>query len=30
VIAAFLPPLPLRGYRAPFLWVYYRLLTTFG
>jgi hypothetical protein len=28
MIAAFLPPFPMRGYRAPFLWVYYRLLTS--
>lgn len=30
MIAAFLLPFPLRGYRAPYLWVYYRLLSTFG
>ena len=30
MIAAFLLPFPLRGYRAPFLWVYYRLLSSFG
>lgn len=29
MIAAFLLPFPLRGYRAPFLWVYYRLLSSF-
>lgn len=27
MIAAFLLPFPFRGYRAPYLWVYYRLLT---
>ena len=30
MIAAFLLPFPLRGYRAPFLWVYYRLVASFG
>ncbi len=30
MIAAFLLPFPLRGYRAPYLWVYYRLLSSFG
>ncbi len=30
MIAAFLLPFPVRGYRAPFLWVYYRLLSSFG
>ena len=30
MIAAFLLPFPLRGYRAPFLWVYYRLLSVYG
>lgn len=29
MIAAFLLPFPLRGYRAPYLWVYYRLLSSF-
>lgn len=29
MIAAFLLPFPLRGHRAPYLWVYYRLLTRF-
>lgn len=29
MIAAFLLPFPVRGYRAPFLWVYYRLLSSF-
>jgi hypothetical protein len=29
MIAAFLLPFPFRGYPAPYLWVYYRLLTTF-
>lgn len=29
MIAAFLLPFPLRGYRAPYLWVYYRLLSAF-
>jgi hypothetical protein len=28
MIAAFLPPFPMRGYRAPYLWVYYRLLAS--
>jgi len=28
MIAAFLMPFPLRGYRAPYLWVYYRLLSS--
>ena len=30
MIAAFLLPFPLRGYRAPYLWVYYRLLSEMG
>jgi hypothetical protein len=30
MIAAFLLPFPLRGYPAPYLWVYYRLLSSFG
>lgn len=30
MIAAFLLPFPLRGYRAPYLWVYYRLLASLG
>lgn len=30
MIAAFLLPFPLRGYRAPYLWVYYRLLSSLG
>lgn len=30
MIAAFLLPFPLRGYRAPYLWVYYRLLSSIG
>ena len=30
MIAAFLLPFPVRGYRAPYLWVYYRLLSSFG
>lgn len=29
MIAAFLLPFPLRGYRAPYLWIYYRLLAAF-
>ncbi|OIO77990.1 MAG: hypothetical protein COS39_04705 [Hydrogenophilales bacterium CG03_land_8_20_14_0_80_62_28] len=28
MIAAFLLPFPFRGYRAPYLWVYYRLLSS--
>ncbi|BAN24874.1 GT99 family glycosyltransferase N-terminal domain-containing protein [Caballeronia insecticola] len=27
MLAAFLPPYPFRGVRAPYLWLYYRLLT---
>jgi hypothetical protein len=30
MIAAFLLPFPLRGHRAPYLWVYYRLLSSFN
>lgn len=30
MIAAFLLPFPLRGCRAPYLWVYYRLLSSIG
>lgn len=30
MIAAFLLPFPVRGYRAPYLWVYYRLLSAFN
>lgn len=30
MIAAFMLPFPLRGYRAPYLWVYYRLLSSLG
>ncbi len=30
MIAAFLLPFPLRGHRAPYLWVYYRLLSSIG
>lgn len=30
MIAAFLLPFPFRGYRAPYLWVYYRLLHSLG
>lgn len=30
MMAAFLLPFPLRGHRAPYLWVYYRLLTSFN
>ncbi|MGK2953141.1 MAG: GT99 family glycosyltransferase N-terminal domain-containing protein [Thiobacillus sp.] len=30
MIAAFLLPFPLRGNPAPYLWVYYRLLSSFG
>lgn len=30
MIAAFLLPFPLRGYPAPYLWVYYRLLSAIG
>lgn len=29
MIAAFLLPFPFRGYRSPYLWVYYRLMTAF-
>lgn len=28
MIAVFLLPFPLRGYRAPYLWVYYRLMSS--
>ena len=30
MIAAFLLPFPFRGHRAPYLWVYYRLLSSFA
>lgn len=30
MIAAFLLPFPFRGHPAPYLWVYYRLLTSFS
>jgi hypothetical protein len=30
MIAAFLLPFPVRGHRAPYLWVYYRLLSAFN
>lgn len=29
MIAAFLLPFPVRGYRAPFLWVFYKLLASY-
>ena len=29
MIAAFLQPYPARGYAAPLLWIFYRLLSTF-
>jgi hypothetical protein len=30
MIAAYLLPYPIRGHRAPYLWIYYRLLTSFN